>query len=520
MTAPHRSLVVLLQLVMTGSAGLLLAAGAHAQPPSARPNIIFIFLDDHAYQAISAYGSRINQTPHIDRLATGGMRFDQCYVPNSICAPVRATVQTGKYPHKHGVITNRNRFDNTQWTFPGQLQAAGYQTAFIGKWHLKSEPVGFDHYERLVGQGPYYNPRMIRNGEQVRHTGYTTHVITDLALEWLKEQRDPEKPFMLMYQHKAPHRPWDPGPDYLNHYDDVFIPEPPTLFEDYPERGLAVRQQDMTIAETLSDRDLKFVPPPNLTPEQQARWDAAYGPKNQAFRQAMLSGRDLVRWKYQRYIKDYLRCIAAVDDDLGRLLDYLDEADLADDTVVIYTSDQGFYLGEHGWFDKRWMYEETLRTPLIVRWPGVVEAGTFCDAIVSPIDFAPTLLDIASARWDEPLDGRSFLPLLKGQTPTDWRDTFYYHYYEYPGSHFVRRHYGVTDGRFKLIHFYEPDVNQWELYDIPFSYNELSNVYGNPVYAPVRDRLAAELQRLRTELNVPEIDPADSYIENFPRRTR
>lgn len=499
--------------------GLCTEASAADKP--ARPNILLVFTDDHAYQAISAYGSRINKTPNIDRLALDGMRFDRCYVTNSICGPCRASILTGKYSHANGFYVNENTtFDGSQQTFPKLLQQAGYQTAIIGKWHLGSEPTGFDHWDVLVKQGTYYNPEMIRNGEHVRHLGYATQIITDLALHWLADERDQQKPFMLMYQHKAPHRPWAPAPEYLHKYDNVHIPEPASLFEDYTPRGKAVRQQDMTIAETMGEEDLKLTPPADLTAEQQAAWDAAYGPKNRAMKEAQLSGRELTRWKYQRYVKDYLRCVASVDDELGRVLDYLDESGLAEDTVVIYCSDQGFYLGEHGWFDKRWMFEESLRTPLLIRWPGVVAKNTFNSDIVSPIDFAATFLEIAGAEIPDDLQGRSLVPILRGDTPEDWRKSFYYHYYEYPGWHYVRRHYGVTDGRYKLIHFYEPDVDEWELYDLVVDPTEVTNLYDNPVYAGVRERMHAELSRLRKELEVPEVDPPESLIKDLPPRTR
>lgn len=500
---------------------VVLANSLSAWAADSRPNILFVFTDDHAYQAISAYGSRINTTPNIDRLAREGMRFDRCYVTNSICGPCRATILTGKYSHANGFYINGpTPFDGSQQTFPKLLQKAGYETAMIGKWHLKSDPTGFDYWDVLIDQGPYYNPPMIRNGERLRRTGYTTKIITDLALEWLTEKRDSEKPFMLMYQHKAPHRPWDPAPEYMHLYEDEDVPEPPTLFEDYSSRGLAVRQQDMTIAETMSERDLKFQGPERLTPEQQAAWDAYYKPRNEAFHKANLKGDELTRWKYQRYIKDYLRCVAAVDEQLGRVLDYLDSSGLAENTLVVYCSDQGFYLGEHGWFDKRWMYEESLRTPLLVRWPRVVEPGSFNEDIVSPLDFASTLLDVAGVEIPDDLQGRSIVPLLKGNTPDDWRTSFYYHYYEYPGWHYVRRHYGVTDGRFKLIHFYESDVDEWELYDLHNDRYELQNVFDNPAYATTRKRLEAELVRLRSELKVPEQDDPDTYRGGNPERIR
>jgi len=496
-----------------------------------RPNILFVYCDDHAYQAISAYqsvsayGLKLNETPNIDRLAREGMRFDNCYVTNSICGPCRAVIQTGKYSHLNGFSCNGNRFDGTQQTFPKLLQKAGYQTAVIGKWHLGEHmtPQGYDYSEVLIGQGPYYNPPMLRGGQRAQHTGYTTNIITDLALDWLKNQRDSEKPFMLMYQHKAPHRSWEPGPRWLTMYDDVTIPEPDTLFDDYSGRGTPARTQDMSIAKTMNDRDLKLVPPRNLTPEQSEAWNKAYDPKNEAFRQANLQGKDLVRWKYQRYMKDYLRCIAAVDDNLGRVLKYLDDAGLADNTVVIYSSDQSFYLGEHGWFDKRWIYQESLRTPLIVRWPGVVRPGGTNVDIVSNLDFAETFLDLAGVEVPDDMQGRSLVPILQGQTPADWRKSFYYQYYEYPAVHSVRRHYGVTDARHKLIHFYpnpwDPDpIDEWELYDLGSDPKELKSVYGDPSYAEVQKRLEGELARLRRELKVPEQDPPESARR--PRRKR
>ncbi len=502
------------------SSFLLCLSAVSTTQAAPRPNILFVFTDDHAYQAISAYGSRINETPNIDRLAHEGMRFDNCYVTNSICGPCRAVILTGKYSHLNGFLVNGNQFEGSQQTFPKLMQAAGYATAMIGKWHLESNPTGFDHWDILVGQGTYYNPRMIRNGEPTKNEGYTTEIITEKALAWLKDGRDSNKPFLLMYQQKAPHRPWDPGPRQLDLYEDDTIPEPPTLFEDYSLRGPAVQQQDMTIAETMDKRDLKLVPPENLTEEQLTKWNAVYEPRNKAFREANLSGEALVRWKYQRYVKDYLRCVASVDEQLGRVLDWLDKAGLADNTLVVYCSDQGFYLGEHGWFDKRWMYEESLRTPLLVRWPGVVKPGSHSAAIVSPLDFAETFLELAGIEIPAEMQGRSLLPLFRGETPSDWRKTFYYHYYEYPGYHWVRRHYGVADGRFKLIHFYEADVESWELYDLLLDKNELSNVYDNRAYAGERKRLEGELKRLRSELKVPEKDPPASFKEQNPPRTR
>lgn len=485
-----------------------------------RPNILFIFTDDHAYQAISAYGSRINKTPNIDSIAADGIRFDNCYVPNSICGPSRATVLTGKYSHANGVYHNRNKLNPDQPLVTRMLQQAGYTTAIIGKWHLQINPPGFDYSEVLIDQGTYYNAPMIRNSKQVEYTGYTTNVITDRAIEWLENIRDKSKPFYLMYQHKTPHRPFDPAPEYFHMYEDATIPEPPTLLEDDSIRGTPARQSDMLIRETMDERDLKLIPPRELNEEQLAKWNAFYGPRNARFREMNLTGDALVRWKYQQFIKDYLRCVACLDDNVGRMLKYLDDAGLAKNTVVIYVSDQGFFLGEHGWFDKRWMYEQSLRTPLLIRWPGVATAATFCDAIVANLDFAPTFLEIAGAAVPNDMHGRSLVPILKGQTPADWRKTFYYQYYEYPAWHFVRKHYGVTDTRFKLIYFYEKDVKEWELYDLKFDPFELNNLYTNPTYAGVRANLLKELQDWRKQLNVPEVDPPESMMGDFSPRTR
>jgi len=482
---------------------------------------VLVFADDHAYQAIGAYGSRLNETPNIDRLAREGMRFDRCLVTNSVCGPMRAVIQTGKYSHVNGFMVNQDVFDGSQPTFVKMLRGAGYQTALIGKWHLGSTPTGFDYFHILEGQGRYYNPPMRgSDGSTVDHQGYVTDVITDVTLDWLEHRREPGKPFLLMYQHKAPHRRWEPSPKHLTLYDDRTIPEPKTLFDDYAGRGTPARTQDMAIADSLPERDLKLTPPPDLSPEQLRVWEAAYGPKNAAFRAAALEGDALLRWKYQRYVKDYLRCVASLDDNLGRVLDYLDRAGLSDNTVVVYSSDQGFYLGEHGWFDKRWMYEPSLRTPLIVRWPGTIAPGSVNGDLVSPLDLPETFLEMAGVDVPGDMQGRSLLPLLGGERPEGWRKAFYYHYYEHPGWHYVRRHYGVTDGRYKLMHFYEPDVDEWEMYDLQTDPDELTSIHAAPAAGPVRTRLEGELARLRRELKVPEEDPLGSRAIDQPPRMR
>jgi arylsulfatase A-like enzyme len=368
----------------------------------------------------------------------------------------------------------------------------------IGKWHLKSDPTGFDYWNVLPGQGLYYNPVMREMGERKKYTGYVTDIITDHCLKWLKERRA-DKPFCLMYHHKAPHRRWEPGPKHLTMYDDVTIPEPDNLFDDYSTRGRAAKEQDMSIEKTMDKIDLKLVAPRNLNSEQKNFWDAAYEPKNEAFRKANLKGKDLVRWKYQRYIKDYLRCIASVDDNVGRLLDYLDESGLARNTIVFYTSDQGFYLGDHGWFDKRFMYEESLRMPLLARYPKEIKAGSVNEDIVLNLDFGPTFLDFAGVSKPDDMQGGSIRRVLRGKTPRDWRTSMYYHYYEYPAVHSVKRHYGVRTQRYKLIHFYH-DIDEWELYDLRKDPREMKNVYDDAAYAEIVKDLKAELKRLRDEL--------------------
>lgn len=479
-----------------------------------RPNIVFIFSDDHAFQAISAYGDKrkLLETPNIDRIGREGVRFDRCLVPNSICGPSRATILTGKYSHLNGFYNNSNcRFDGAQQTFPKLLQAAGYQTAIVGKWHLLSDPTGFDYWHILPGQGVYYNPPMIANGRQVKHDGYTTDIITDLSLDWLKN-RDKTKPFLLMSQHKAPHREWSPPLRHLGHDNDRKYPEPETLFDDYSGgRGLAWRDQDMTLEKTFTNLDGKLVAPPQLTPDQRMAWDAYYEPRNEAFRQANLTGKDLVRWRYNRYMHDYLGCVKAVDESVGRLLEYLDQEGLAENTIVIYSSDQGFFLGEHGWFDKRWILEESLRTPLLARWPGVTKPGTANRDIVSILDFAQTFLDVARLPMPADMQGRSLVPLLKGQTPADWRTSFYYHYYEYPVPHRVRPHEGVVTGRYKLVHYYKPDLDDWELYDREKDPQEVKNFYADPAYAAAVKELRAELDRLRREVKAPAKPPRSAY---------
>ncbi len=469
-----------------------------------RPNIVFIMSDDHAYQAISAYGgplAKLAPTPNIDRIARDGMRFNRCLVTNSICGPSRATILTGKYSHLNGFVTNeREPFNGNQQTFPKLLQKAGYQTAIIGKWHLESRPTGFDHWEILPGQGNYYNPDFINAEDTTREMGYVTEIITRKSLAWIAGAIKGRKPFMLMIHHKAPHRSWEPGPNELGMYSDVMFPEPSTLFDDYANRGVAEHSQDMTISKTMTlETDLKLIkdsPLKNLTPEQSLAWKAVYDPIIKKFLESKLTGDDLTRFKYQRYLQDYLACIAAVDKSVGEVLDYLKNNGLDKNTLVIYTSDQGFYLGEHGWFDKRWMFEQSLRTPLLAMMPGSINPGSINNDMVSNLDFAETFLDIGGAEIPSDMQGISLLPLLEGKRPSDWRTEHYYHYYEYPGWHSVKRHYGITTERYKMIHFYY-DTDEWEMFDLEKDPDEMINVYNDPAYDVVKSNLHGQLDQLR-----------------------
>jgi arylsulfatase A-like enzyme len=515
---PHSVTLAVAVAVLCGLDGPRCAAGDGER----RPNILFIFSDDHAAHAMSCYGSRINRTPNLDRIATGGMLFRNCFCTNSVCGPSRAVVLTGKHSHLNGFFRNGDRFNGSQPTFPKMLQKAGYQTAMIGKWHLQSNPTGFDVWKILIGLGTYYNPVLIENGKHVQHHGYATDLLADLTLDFLKKDRDPNKPFLLMYHQKAPHREFDPSLKHLNLYDDVTIPEPENLFDDYKGRGTAAHVQQMEVVRDLTPRDLKLVPPKELTPEQLKKWNAAYGPKNDAFRAAHLTGAALAHWKYQRFIKDYLRCVASVDENVGRVLDYLDESGLAKNTVVIYSSDQGFFLGDHGWFDKRFMYEESYRMPLLIRWPGVVQAGSGSNLFVSNLDFAETFLEIAGLPVPHDMQGQSLLPLLAGRKPADWRTSLYYHYYEYPAVHMVHKHDGVRTERYKLIHFYE--LGEWEMYDLQKDPHEMRSVFAEPEYVSVARGLQTELTRLRKLYLVPTdrvSEPTgrpDGKIQSAPAR--
>jgi arylsulfatase A-like enzyme len=434
-----------------------------------RPNIIFIMTDDHAAHALSCYGSKVNTTPQLDRLAAGGMRFDRAFVTNSICTPSRATLLTGQYSHLNGVPVF-NPFDPKRMTVARLLQSAGYHTGMIGKWHLGSEPVGFDHWIILPGQGAYVNPLFLVPGGTRKIEGYASDVITDLGIKFL-DDRPRDKPFLLFLHHKAPHRNWVPDERNRAKFADKDFPEPPTLRDDYAGRPAALPENKQTVTRDLNKTDLKGDPPPGL------------------------SGDELLKWKYRRYMQDYLACVAGVDDNVGRFLDHLEKAGLAQNTVVLYTSDNGFFLGDMGMYDKRFMYEPSLRIPLLVRWPGVVQAGSTTDRFALNIDFAPTFLDIAGQPIPADMQGRSLVPLFKGEAPADWRQSMYYRYYHDPGHHNTRAHYGVRTRTHKLIHYWKKDA--WEMFDLVADPNEQKNLAGDPAHKDLFVRLKAELYRLK-----------------------
>ena len=452
-----------------------------------RPNILFIMSDDHASHAMSCYGSKINETPNLDRISNGGMRFTNCFCTNSICTPSRATILAGTYNHINGVTTLSTKMDNRLQTFPKLLRRSGYQTAIVGKWHLgqgtEYEPTGFDFWRVLPGQGLYHDPEMIDAGGRKVYKGYATDIITDMSLDWLK-QRDKQKPFCLLCHHKAPHRPWEPDEKHARMYEDIDIPEPETFNDDYSTRASAASAATMRIENDLSLKDLKMPVPEGLTKEQEKKW------------------------KYQRYIKDYLRVIASIDDNVGRMLDYLNKEGLSENTLVIYTSDQGFFLGDHGWFDKRFMYEESLRMPFIISYPKEIVPGTVNDNMILNVDFAPLFLDLAGIKKPEDFQGSSFRPLLRDKKPESWQESMYYRYWMHGGGHNVYAHYGVRTLKYKLIYYYSDGLNQpgaidecyepeWELFDIEKDPCELKNVYNNPAYADIRKELKDELHRLQ-----------------------
>jgi N-acetylglucosamine-6-sulfatase len=504
----------------------LLAASAGAAE-QARPNILFLFSDDHAVKAISAYGgplADVAPTPNIDRLAREGAVFLNSFCGNSICGPSRATILTGKHSHKNGFMRNGNQFDPSQWTVAKALQKGGYTTAVIGKWHLKSNPVGFDHWEVFPGQGNYYNPVFIQSdGKRKRFEGYATDLTTDKAIAWL-DKRDQTKPFFLMCQHKAPHRTFAPALRDLGAFDEVEIPEPPHLFDNYANRSRTLARNEMELdrhfdwaydAKVRKDErgDVKLPKPDRygtpeynrMTEEQKKEWNEHFGPRNQVFladfAAGKLSHQDVVRWKYRRYMRNYLGTVKAVDESVGRMLQYLDDNGLAENTIVIYSSDQGFFLGEHGWYDKRWMFEESFRMPFLIRWPGVVKPGSKPPELIQNIDYAPTFLDIAGLDSPAEVQGRSLAPLLKGESP-EWRNSLYYTYYEL-GEHAVPQHFGVRTRTHKLIYF--PRSDEWNLFDLKRDPMEMKSVHDDPAYRRTRESLTAEFDRLRKHYDAPPL---------------
>ena len=508
-----------------------------------RPNILFIMSDDHAYQAISAYNDRLIHTPNIDRIAEEGALFTNSCVTNSICAPSRATILTGKHNHINGKIDNRSPFDTTQVTFPQLFQQAGYQTAMFGKLHFGNSPKGVDDFMILPGQGHYVNPDFITNRGDTTITGYVTDIITDLTLDWLQNKRDEERPFLMMYLHKAPHRPWWPDPEKFKEFSKKQYPLPETLFDNYENRGTAAKTAEMNLLKDLryghdskirpetleSMNDIEpFVQPYNwggsdgfttsyvrFNEQQKTIYDPVIDSINVWFQTnwPKMTTKEKMEWKYQRYMQDYLGCISSVDDNLGRVLDYLDQNGLDENTIVIYTSDQGFYLGEHGWFDKRFIYDESFKTPLLIRWPNKIKPGIKRTEMVQNLDFAQTFLDAAKITEPEDMQGQSILPLLLGKEEEWTRDAVYYHYYEYPAVHMVKRHYGIVTEKYKLAHFYY-DVDEWELYDRYADPSEMNNVYDDPAYKEIVEELKISLADLRIQYNdSKELD--QYYIEKY-----
>ncbi len=487
---------------------------------SEKPNILVIMTDDHSYQTFSAYDDRFIQTPNLDRIAKEGVLFRNSFVTNSICAPSRAVMLTGKHSHLNGQIDNRVRFDSSQTTFPKHLQKAGYQTALIGKWHLKSAPTGFDHYEVLIGQGNYYNTDFIENGTRQTSEGYVTNVITDKSIDWLNA-RDQERPFCLLLHHKATHRIWFPDTALFKEFEDQEIVPPANFFDNYAGR-VAAAEQKMSIAHDMDlvwdnkmldqegEIQTRMREPyekrmyGRLNDSQKNAIDAYYQPIIEKFKEADLSGDELALWKYQRYMRDYLRCVRSVDNNVGRLLDYLDDHNLTDNTLVVYTSDQGFYMGEHGWFDKRFMYEESLRTPLVMRMPKHISSRKVVTELAQNLDYAPTFLEVAGLAVPEEMQGQSLLPVIKS-SDRPWRAAIYYHYYEFPGAHSVKRHYGVRTDRYKLIHFYH-DIDQWELFDLHEDPSEMTNLINDPGHREIIAQLKAKLSELRKAYQVPTDD--------------
>ncbi|MFV0591560.1 MAG: sulfatase [Draconibacterium sp.] len=481
-------------LLQTGILLLTVIACQTKEVPVERPNILYIMTDDHSYQTISAYDNRLIQTPNIDRLASDGIIFQNSFVGNSICAPSRATLLTGKHTHKNGQVDNSVTFDGSQVTFPKLLQGAGYQTALIGKWHLRSDPTGFDYWSILPGQGQYYNPDFIEMGKTKRYEGYCTTLTTDFGIDWI-DKRDQQKPFCLLLHYKAVHRTWEPDTADLVEFKDKTYPVPDNFFDDYQgrraatEQKMSVREKDMDIRydlkmedENIPSRFPKMGHTGRMNDEQKQAWEKFYTPITKDFLEKNPTGDSLSLWKYQRYMRDYLACVRSLDDNIGRLLDYLKEKGLDKNTLIVYTSDQGFYMGEHGWFDKRFMYEQSLRTPLLMHLPeGYTRRGEVSE-MVQNIDYAPTFLDMAGVEIPKEIQGESLKPLMQNEKPEKWRDAIYYHYYEFPNEHMVKRHYGIRTDRYKLIHFYN-NIDEWEFYDLKTDPEEMHNLIDSEEYA-------------------------------------
>lgn len=480
-------------------------------------NIVYIMTDDHTAQMMSCYDKRYVSTPNLDRIARDGVRFTNSFVANSLSGPSRACMLTGKHSSENRFFDNSTCvFDAEQQTFPKLLQKAGYQTAVVGKWHLGTLPTGFDYWEVIPEQGDYYNPSFITmQRDTIVERGYLTNIITDKSLEWI-EARDKQRPFCILIHHKAVHRNWLPELKYLNEYEDTTFPMPDTFYDDYQGRVAAANQEmhileDMDIIyDTKMLKDdvethykgayLSFIG--RLTPEERAQYDAAYAPIIKEFYEKQPQGKELAEWKYQRYMRDYAKVVKSLDDNVGRVLDYLKEQGLDKNTLVVYTSDQGFYMGEHGWFDKRFMYEESMRTPLVMTLPEEFDRKGDIVEMVQNIDYAPTFLELAGVEVPDDMHGESLVPLFRGEQPKDWRRSLYYHFYEYPAEHMVKRHYGVRTDRYKLIHFYN-DINEWELYDLQQDPQELNNIYGKEGYDDVTKELRAELLRLQEQYKDP-----------------
>ncbi len=490
------------------------------------PNIIYIMADDHAEQAISAYGHPVSQlapTPNIDRIAKEGALFKRNYCTNSLCGPSRAVVLTGLHSHINGFRMNGEQFDNNQRTFPKMLQKHNYTTALFGKWHIGGAPQGFDSWDILNDQGNYYNPEFIHESDSkdkkydtIIETGYATDLITEKALNFLKANKDSGKPIMMMVHHKAPHRNWMPPLRYLHLFDSIQFPIPDSYYRHFEKQEASDDQLQTIYNDMYEGHDLRMSKEYGSTElahnpwtrdftrmnvEQRAIWDAAYLPKNNAFHKANLSGKALAEWKFQRYMQDYLATIRAVDDGVGVLLDYLDESGLSENTIVIYTTDQGFYLGENGWFDKRFMYEPSLVMPMVMRYPKGIKAGTVIEDMTQNLDFAPTFLDYAGVPIPEDFQGKSLKSLVENNSEGVFRDAIYYHYYDFPAFHMVKRHYGVRTDRYKLMHFYD-DNDQWELYDLEKDPTEANNRYGDEQYAEVQLQLYARLKELQAQYGV------------------